>query len=158
MEDPSFEIRTVSAKQGINRHAYLILYHKSSSQLIQLLQVLDDNRNDIYRGSQWFSITHQFAVYILQHRKWIRKQFRWTTCLDEVFIQSILMKSPFRSSLLPNMRLIDWRRRPIKANSYISRNEDFEMIKNSDCLFARKFDAEIIGLVFNELCCPHGAQ
>ena len=33
---------------SIEKHAYIILYHKNSDQLIRLLKILDDPRNDIY--------------------------------------------------------------------------------------------------------------
>ena len=112
----------------------------------------------LYSSSQWFSITHDFAKYILQQKKWIARQFRWTNFSDEVFVQSILMNSHYRSSVHPDMRLIDWKRRETRSHPHIYRKEDYEMLRDSDCLFARKFDetvdAEIIDRVITELCCP----
>lgn len=59
-----------------------------------------------------------------------------------------MLNSPFKDNLyMPNcnnnhnacVRLIDWQR----GNPYIWRSEDFEQIKYSSCMFARKFDTNV---------------
>ena len=97
------------------------------------------------KGSNWFSITDNFAGYILSNEKWVKKVFRFTRCADEIFVQTLAWNSIYRENLynkefnnnyLSCMRYIDWNR----GNPYIWRNEDYDELINSEYLFARKFD------------------
>jgi hypothetical protein len=71
-----------------------------------------------------------------------------TLCCDELFLQTILLNSPFSADRYINefdsdphqtMRLIDWNR----GAPYIYRLSDFEELMDSGCLFARKFDTAV---------------
>lgn len=111
-------------------------------------------------GSNWFSITDDFARYILAKYPHYEKYFRYTQCADELFIQTMLINSPFRKRLYHpefddstqgNMRFIVW-------VNHAPRDlviEDFESLKNTQLLFARKFnpdtDNQIIQKVATEL-------
>ncbi len=99
------------------------------------------------KGSQWFSMTQDFAAYCLAHAAEYRRYFRFSKCADELFFQTILQNSPF----LPNrfsgefddtrttLRYIDWDRGS-KSSPYVFRAEDYDEIMQSGMLFARKFD------------------
>ena len=92
------------------------------------------------KGAQWFSITHDFALYLLHERHLIDKYFSKGLCTDEIFLQSIAYSSPYKDSIVDNnMRLIDWHR----GNPYTFTISDYEQLITSDCLFARKFDENI---------------
>ena len=98
------------------------------------------------KGTQWVSITDEFARYILSRREWIRKVFHDTLIPDEIFIQTLLINSPFISNLYRRefddkhesscARLIDWKR----GSPYTFCLSDLEEIQNSPAMFARKFD------------------
>ena len=99
----------------------------------------------VQKGCQWFSITGEFAHYVVDNLDRYKDVFKYTYCCDEVFIQTIFESSPFRDNLyMPNcnnnhdacMRLIDWER----GNPYVCRSEDIDLIKSSPCVFARKFE------------------
>lgn len=47
-----------------------------------------------YKGSNWVSITDEMAQYLVNCEKLIRKQFYYSYCSDEVFLQSVAMSSP----------------------------------------------------------------
>lgn len=109
---------------------------------------------EIKKGANWFSITGAFAKYIVSLDEKIKKHFKYTFCADEVFMQTILYNSDFRKNLFistdgdpVNRRLIDWKR----GNPYVFRKEDIDMIKNSNCLFARKFDNDIDSDIISEI-------
>lgn len=104
----------------------------------------------IYYGSQWFSITRNFALYVLEQKEIIDDLFRKTSCSDELVMQTIVMKSPFKENLYvrersnkceSNMRLIDWERGK-KGSPYVWNLNDIERLRKSDCLFARKFSSD----------------
>lgn len=107
------------------------------------------NKNiKVQKGCNWFSITGAFAAYIAQESKPLEKIFRFSYCGDEVFVQTALLNSPFAADAymkncgnnhLACARLIDWQR----GNPYVFKMQDFEMIKNSPAMFARKFDMDV---------------
>jgi len=101
-----------------------------------------------HSGSTWFTITHSFAEYILAHQTWIEKTFLYGLACDEVFMQTLIMKSPFKSKInhgndgtTQNLRYIDWKRRD-KNSPYTFKMSDYEELKEASkhSLFARKFN------------------
>ena len=109
---------------------------------------LDRSRRDRHvfaKGANWFSITRDLAEKVLSEKAWIRRRFRWSRCCDEVFLQTIVLSSPFAKQLYDRsfsddyrgvMRYIDWKR----GQPYVFRDGDEEELFASGCLFARKFD------------------
>lgn len=97
----------------------------------------------IKKGANWFSITGELAKYVIDNKKYWEKLFKYSLCADELFMQTIVYNSPFANSIYMGenrtMRLIDWNR----GNPYIFKKFDFEEIKLSPCLFARKFDIDV---------------
>ena len=124
-----------------------------SHLLVKLQSVLGIDRSKkshetFHVGSTWFSITHNFVEYILTHRPWIEKTFHTALACDEVFVQTLLMKSPFKSKLnngqdgtTQNLRYIDWNRRN-KNSPYTFTMSDYDELKDASkhSLFSRKFD------------------
>lgn len=99
---------------------------------------------DFVMGSNWFSITHRTAVYVLDAYRKHRRSFRFTCCADEVFLQTLIAKSPFCDSIEDdNLRMIDW----FRGNPYTYRAEDFDSLIAAppNRLFARKFDEKTDG-------------
>lgn len=108
---------------------------------------LKKNHLIVQKGTNWFSITHDFANYVVSKRNEIEKIFRYSYCCDEVFLQTMLVNSDFKNSLympdcnndqLACARYIDWDR----GNPYIFRTVDFEDLISSPAMFARKFSME----------------
>lgn len=114
-------------------------------------------------GSAFFSITHAFAKYVLDREAWIRRCFHHTLIGEEVFMQTLLMSSPFRSKAAgrgslksANLRYIDWERR-LKNSPYTFRMSDYDELREASrhYLFARKFsralDPEIVDRIVGNL-------
>jgi hypothetical protein len=108
-------------------------------------------------GPQWVSITHALGEYLIDLAPFIRQRFRWTSCGDEFFIQTLAYDSErFRRRLYApddvdvsaNLRLIDWSR----GSPYVWRAGDFEELMTSPCLFARKFDSEVDREIVERVC------
>lgn len=77
-------------------------------------------------------------IYLLR-KKVIRRQYRFALCADEIFIQTVVMSSPFKENIENCKRLIDWNR----GAPYVFRSDDKERLLTSNDLFARKFDSRI---------------
>lgn len=102
------------------------------------------------KGSEWLSITPSLVSILLEKKDFILKRFKYTSCGDEHFVQSILWNSVlkkviycFDDEYIGCMRLIDWER----GWPYIWRSSDYEELKNSEKLFARKFGSEDMNIV-----------
>ena len=118
-------------------------------RLLQKTVKIERNKGvEFQKGSNWFSITDSLARYVVSMEQWIHKVFHSTLCCDEIFLQTVVVNSEFKNRLVKNnldnssemnMRLIDWER----GNPHIFRLEDFDILKKSDMLFARKFSDKI---------------
>ena len=93
-----------------------------------------------YKGSQWFTITNEFAEYIIQNKRKILKRYRYTLSPDEAFLQNLIEESPeglFR--LAPdNKRFILWNQG--EASPITLAIDYYDDMMKSEAFFARKFD------------------
>ncbi|WP_461226628.1 beta-1,6-N-acetylglucosaminyltransferase [Lacticaseibacillus suihuaensis] len=101
-------------------------------------------------GSTYFDITDAFAEYIISHEDLIRKTFSKTYCADELFVQTLFLRSNgfiryhytgpslkhVERTYLDAKRFIDWER----GNPYVFTEADFDDLCASGCFFARKVD------------------
>ena len=108
------------------------------------------------KGANWFSITNDLAKYVVSKRSLIEKQFKYTLCADEIFLQTIVASSNFINCISENnfsdnyetiQYCIDWNR----GNPYVFRLDDFDYLMNSNMLFARKFDWNIDSDIINKI-------
>lgn len=116
----------------------------------KLLHIHRNHDLQFYKGSQWFSITSSFCSYIVSRKQDILRNFKYTLCPDEIFLQTYLMNSPFKDSLFSfdqieqgNQRKIDWTR----GSPYTWKETDIDEIIHSDLLFARKFSGDQLDLI-----------
>ncbi|MBE6642621.1 MAG: glycosyl transferase [Ruminococcaceae bacterium] len=100
----------------------------------------------LYKGENWVSITDEMVQYVLQCEKVIKKQFYYSRCGDEVFLQSLAMQSPHKTTIVNNsLRETEWSRGSDRLNGspYIYRTDDVPKLLASQNLFARKFDSTV---------------
>lgn len=94
----------------------------------------------VYKGPNWFSITHDMAKYILSKEDEISRKYRYCLCADEIFLQTTAMQSPFKGNIANDcLRMIDRDR----GTPYIFTSDDFQSLIQSKQLFARKFDETV---------------
>lgn len=124
--------------------------HYAAGGIRRLQKLLGVNRLkgadfELKCGSQWFSITHDLARYVLSRERWIRRHFCKGLAADELFLQTLVWSSDFKERLYrPNddgdyhscMRFVDWTR----GEPYVFCDGDYDELIGSDFLFARKFD------------------
>lgn len=109
------------------------------------------------KGPNWFSITNNCAKYILSKKSFV-KEFKYSYCADELFVQTLVYNSKYKKNLFLNKegkpdtcRYVDWN----KGNPAILKQEDYNKIMKSNYVFARKFsskvDKSVIDNIFNKL-------
>lgn len=113
---------------------------------------------DVYCGSQFFSITYDFAKYLVSQMDTILANYKSTLASSEVFVQTTIMQSPFRDTVFAmdksygNLRFIDWSRRE-GTGPRTFRLEDFEALSKLPdyYLFARKFNLEVDSVIIEKM-------
>lgn len=131
--------------------------------ILKALGVEMNKEIEFRQGSQWFSITHGFAKYIVNSADWIDKVFSHSCICDEIFIPTILWRSPYKDNLYKcetsvghentgaNMRHIDWTRGPSIRHPWIYTIQDFDQLKSSHGLWARKFDESVDSAIIDKV-------
>ena len=106
--------------------------------------------DNFYKGFTWVSITDDFCHYLVDRKDYIMHTFKYTLCPDEIFIQTLIWNSSFRANIYDvsdaskgSMRAIDWQR----GIPYVWKQEDFDELNASSCLFARKFSSKYPGIM-----------
>lgn len=100
-----------------------------------------------YGGPTWFSITEAAAVYILNHRDWVKERFKNTICCDEIYAQTIIGNSHFKTNIYniatndSNAECMRYTRFN-KESPFVLEMKDFDELLKNECLFARKFGTE----------------
>lgn len=110
----------------------------------------------IYKGANWFTISGECVNYIIgyldKHPKYIRG-YKYTLCPDEHFFHTLILNSSFKNTVIKDtLREIQWDGLPNPKTYTI---EDYDMLKQSHALFARKFDSiidqEIIEKIYEDI-------
>lgn len=136
---------------GRHRHTPLKALRDGFVFLEKILGVnrVKDIENDLGKGSNWFSITDDFARYVVSNEEFIKDHFINTYCCDEVFLQTLLNRSPYKKNwygyknpdmYYQNLRYLDWGR----GKPYTFKKDEFFDICDSGYIFARKFSSDII--------------
>lgn len=96
-----------------------------------------------YGGSTWWSITRNAVDYILRFvvsNKKVFNRFKHTHCSEELFFQTVLMNSSFKSNIVhDDLRYVDWEYRNGSVPANLDET-DFEKLVSSPKLFARKME------------------
>ena len=151
-----YPLQDVLGRKTITNIFYKLIA-KCCFKFLKLIKVNRIKGKCFQKGNQWFSITNDFAKYIVENEKNIKKMFKNTFCSDELFIQTMLINSSFKDKLYSNVynepkesikRNIDWNR----GGPYVWKKEDYEELINSDTLFARKFDSEQDREIIDLIC------
>lgn len=137
------------------KYPFLKLYHRASCEFLNNVEKLiltrilrkRDNKYKyfhdkvLYAGSQWFDITHQLVLRILEQAEWIEAVFKDGYTVDELFVQTVLGNALDLSRNISNVetRLIDFER----GKPYVFRYADLDEILSSSALFCRKFDVTV---------------
>ena len=144
--------KSFSKDRKINVHSLL----RALFIRIQLLFGGTRNKDiEIVRGTNWVSITNDFVEYILSHREEIKRRYKYTFCADEVYKHTLCWNSKFKNRVFDInneargcMRCINWIVSSNKSFLPSFTMDDYNRLRDSDALFARKFDEKNIDVVY----------
>ena len=98
----------------------------------------------VFGGGAYWSLTRECIEYVekytAEHPQFVR--FFWHARIpEEMFFQTILLNSPLRHTIVnDDLRYIAWTQ---SRHPVILRSDDYEKVRESGKLFARKFDLTI---------------
>lgn len=97
----------------------------------------------LYGGSTYWSLSRECVSYVMaftQKNKWVLNRFKYTLCAEEFYFQTLILNSDFADKVVnDNLRHIDWVARN-GNNPAVLDESDFEKLKETNAVFARKFD------------------
>jgi len=135
---------------GMDRINYYYLHSKNGFKKIPRTKVPWVIKNEIpnnvkpWGGSGYFTIFKKHAKYVLDFinsNPAFVSFFKHMDIPDEMFFQTILMNSKYKNEIInDDLRYIDWSN-PNECPAILRQN-DFEKLKNTKDLIARKFDLE----------------
>lgn len=109
--------------------------------------------HQIVGRANWFTLSSEAVKYALefidQHPE-IVKYYKYCWGADEFIFSTILFNSYFKERITDNLVYVDWSG-PKTGHPRILTSEDFEKLKVSDKLFARKFDMDKDSEIFSLL-------
>jgi hypothetical protein len=112
-----------------------------------------------YKGSAWFMLTREFCEWLLSSEitKKIARCVKYMWNPDELFFQTLVMKSPYRNSLSEYYgREIIWPGGTASPKTLCM--EDYERLSTSPALFGRKFDELVDRQILVSLARDNGYQ
>lgn len=127
------------------------ILNKIAFKFQQIFNMIDNSLSGkFYLGSSSWDITEDLAKDIVSHEDEFEKIYRWTSCCDEVFLQSFVYNSKYINQLwvpyskngngmYANMRYINFEGETNGSPQTIS-TEDVDALIDSGLNFARKFD------------------
>jgi hypothetical protein len=105
-----------------------------------------------YGGSQWLTITPECALYTinyLNNNPKLKRFFRATWAIDEIFFQTILMNSPLKHKLVnDSLRFIEQQG---NSRPTVFTINEAESLIGSGKFFARKFDQQVDSQILDYL-------
>jgi hypothetical protein len=98
-----------------------------------------------YGGVNWANLSKETLTYVLQylenHPEYLQS-FRHTRTADEVWLQTIVMNSPYRTKTIKDSkRYADWNKGPEFPRTL--RMDNYDDIIQFDAFFSRKFDVNV---------------
>lgn len=98
-----------------------------------------------YGYSTFWTLTPDCAFYIVKYianNPDVERYFKYTFGSDEFIYQTVVMNSVYKEDVINNnYRYVDWSGGGFRPKFLVT--EDFEKLKASDCLFARKFSIDV---------------
>ena len=111
---------------------------------------------DFYFGSSWICFskcTFEWIMDYLKNHKEYYDFFTKCNCPDESFFQTLLMNSPYKTNRKDYLHYVDWSEG--KNNPKVLTEKDYDSLKISKYLMARKFDIlqerKVIDMILNDI-------
>lgn len=154
-----FFVKSLNGTNHSFSHYWHYYLHALTVKAQQLLGVRRTYPVKLKKSLHFVSVSHDFVMYLLSQKDFIKKTFARTLCGDEIFLQSVLWDSPFRDKLYKrddngpeSMRKVLW----INRVPHIWTKDDFPQLISFPELFAVKAtsrDPELLLMMAEHIGC-----
>jgi len=109
---------------------------------------LKKSHKKYFHGANWFDITHDLAIDVVNNEDKILNRYKDGFCVDEVFLQTFIIDHGYLDRVYDSnnaeisksiKREIDWNR----GNPYTWRYSDLNYLKSCSSFFVRKIDEDL---------------
>lgn len=131
------------------RRGKIPFLHYLACAFVFFQRVVGIKRNQeiiFHKGDEWCSLSDAFVIEILSNREWIETVFKMTNCGDELYKQTLFMKSSSKFKLCTDLkgtpisgRYTDWN--GCKSSPRTLCEEHYDRLVETEALFARKFSS-----------------
>ncbi|MVN90742.1 beta-1,6-N-acetylglucosaminyltransferase [Mucilaginibacter aquatilis] len=158
IEYQSIEREWVEAQPRITKYHFTNFTFKGRHRVEWLVNLLTPKRRlplelEPYGKAMFWMLNPERAMYVVNYvesNPQLERFFLLTWGSDEFIFQTILMNSPYKDELVNNdYRYIDWSAGG--AHPKILTIKDFDALRNTNDLFARKLNAEKSGKLLDAL-------
>lgn len=114
---------------------------------------------EIVGREMWHTLTTnaiKYCLHFLKKNPAVTRYFKYCWSPDEIVFSTILYNSSFRNNIADNLSYIDWSEG--LANPKTFTKADYNLLKNSEKLFARKFDIQKDEIILEELSTLTGTK
>ena len=108
----------------------------------------------IFHGSTWWALTHEAIQYVADQFRVnhaVRRYFRHAFFVEEAYIPSLMMSSPFAARVARRTVVHDEWTPTSGPHPKVLTQADLAVLQESPKLFARKFDDEVDAVVMDVL-------
>ena len=122
------------------------------NQTFSIIKRLKPANVQYYFGSQWWCLNDAMVKWIynfLENYPEYIKLFKHSLCPDECFFQTLVMNSPFANTTKPYLHYIKWEKG--KSSPKTLTTIDYEELKKTEKLIARKFDINVDAEIIERL-------
>lgn len=116
---------------------------------LKVQKILGIRRNDtidFWRGSNWVALSQNAVDYLLSQKRSAMHVFNMSFCGDEYLVPTLLMSSESLKDTLVDAKFLLFQDM-MRANARVLTISDYDDIRKSGCLFARKFSSTNIDLL-----------
>lgn len=135
-----------------SKYKFIQYLYFAPLKLQKMLHLRRREKPNFVMGSNWCSLTDECVNFILNSRDLIKRVFKFSVCIDEMYKQFIITNSSFKANIYPirnarfatnYLQLIDWAR----GQPYTWQDADYDELSNSSAYIARKFSSKNINLI-----------
>lgn len=111
------------------------------------------------KGLAYWSITESCVKYVLEQQNEVKRMLKYSVSGDEVFMQTLLYNSPFKDSIYDMTNEFEGCLIAAAWKEYVGEERvgsnfllaDFDKLKNSDLLYALKFEGDEGGELIRQI-------
>jgi hypothetical protein len=145
-----YDIFNAKSYIGVRAISQTLKFQKA----LKVKRNLSDSLPKLHGGSTWWSLSNKCLKYVIDYTERepeLLERLKYSFCSEEIYFQTVIMNSSFKNNVVnDSLRYISWEYKHGTIPAALDEG-DFEILKKSNHLFARKFEYPVSIKLLNEL-------